>query len=82
MGIPANRNDYVYWEDQYKLGFDDLSAVQRQFLEKLNNRLTESAKRAFDVINYRSPVLPFCQRIISLNDFVPGEQNIFIQGCM
>ncbi len=44
MGIPANRNDYVYWEDKYKLAFDDLSAEQRQFLVKLNNRLTEIEK--------------------------------------
>ncbi|MGD9973324.1 MAG: hypothetical protein AB7S77_09710 [Desulfatirhabdiaceae bacterium] len=44
MGIPANRNDYVYWEDEYKLAFDDLSAEQRQFLVKLNNRLSEIEK--------------------------------------
>ena len=44
MGVPANRNDYVYWEDEYKLAFDDLSAEQRQFLVKLNNRLSEIEK--------------------------------------
>ena len=44
MGIPMKRNDYVPWEDEDKLHFDDLSAEQRQFLVKLNNRLTEIEK--------------------------------------
>lgn len=41
MGIPVERNDYVSWKDHYELAFDDLSVEERQFLVKLNEKLTE-----------------------------------------
>jgi hypothetical protein len=44
MGIPVKRNDYVPWKDQYELAFDDLSVEERQFLVKLNAKLTEIEK--------------------------------------
>jgi|GEM_PF-3076879 len=44
MGIPVKRNYDVSWKDQYELAFDDLSAEQRQYLIKLNEKLTEIEK--------------------------------------
>ena len=44
MGIPVNQEDYVRYEDRYKLKAEDLSSEQRQFLVNLNSKLTDIEK--------------------------------------
>jgi hypothetical protein len=44
MGIPVNKENYVRYEDRYKLKAEDLSEEQRQFLVMLNSKLTDIEK--------------------------------------